>query len=93
MSIFNEWLEFFKTWAISEPVDKLKDWAYAETMGQLVHLLSKTCEVVGQGGELIGGLLIVVGLFMIRFRNTSVLRWGFIIYFIGFILELIGITL
>lgn len=84
MSLFDD----FKNWLWS-----LGEWFGDVTISGLSSIFAHICEVLGYGGELIGALGIVVGLFMLRFRNTSILRWGFIIYGISFLVELIGITL
>lgn len=51
--------------------------------------------VIGGGTlvETIGILTMVIGFNLIRFHNTKVLRWGFLIYLLGILIQLIGLAL
>lgn len=43
--------------------------------------------------ETIASILIVVGMLLWIFRNTKVFRYGLISYFIGLLIELIGLAM
>lgn len=67
---------------------------FTKWMGDMaLHGVGNTIFTVGTVGEQLAILGIVVGIFLIRFRNTKVLRRSCMYYAVAILLELIGLCI
>ena len=84
-------IEFFN-W-IKNLIPNFMDWLGGITVNSIGTFIGNTLVLGGGVGEFVGMLMIITGLFLIRFKMIKMLRKGFLIYLVSLLCELVGITL
>lgn len=74
-------------------IDSLKDAASEAAKQKMNELMSSLLVSLGENIQEVAIILIVIGALLLICRYTKVLRWGFISYLLGLLIELIGIAM